>query len=131
MAMSILRRYPWKLCLIKYEWNINFFVPLNCLFIIVVSCFLKRNWETQGNRNFSRQKKSGIFHIFDQIISRVKLYIWHCHLCLEGSLENTRTVHLKNEEYKKDETFRKRELKCYRCYSLQTKSHILTKNSFR
>ena len=33
MTMPDLQRYPWKLCLIKYELDINVFVSLNCLFL--------------------------------------------------------------------------------------------------
>ena len=34
--MSDLQRYPKKLCLIKYELDINVFVSLNCLFLFEV-----------------------------------------------------------------------------------------------
>ena len=32
MVMTDLQRYPWKLCLIKYELDINVFVSSSCLF---------------------------------------------------------------------------------------------------
>ena len=45
MTMPDLQRYPWKLCLIKYELDINVFVSLNCLFLCKSDLRIACLWE--------------------------------------------------------------------------------------
>ena len=61
-----LQRYPWNLCLTKYEDN-NVFVSIKCLFsfshllIKSESLFKNSNGETRRNKHFSSQKNDNIF----------------------------------------------------------------------
>ena len=72
--MHDLQRYPWKLCLIKHELDINVFFCLNCLFSFLWESNL-RNACLQERM----QKTGGIFQIFGQIkSSRIPLQIGHC-----------------------------------------------------
>ena len=85
-----------KLCLIKYELDINVLVSLNCLFsfvgsllkLLTHSLFIRNNGENHRNKHFSSQKNDAIFRIFDQIkVSRLPLQVRHCNLCMEGHLK--------------------------------------------
>ena len=66
MAMHDLEKYPLKLCLFKYEWDIHVF-----LFIFIFCLLLlSNNGEIHRNKHFLSLKN----HIFDQIkVSMVPL----------------------------------------------------------
>ena len=65
----------WKLCLIKYELNINVFVSLHFFHLrFLRESDLRSFRKTRKNKYFSSQKNDKIFHIFDQIkVLRVQL----------------------------------------------------------
>jgi len=94
MGMPGLQRYNWNLCLIKYELDINVFVPINCSFSFSVSLrkwlahflFIRNNGESQKNINFSSQKtkvsstcsrhcKSGLAIFLWRIINDKNVYL--------------------------------------------------------
>ena len=81
--MSDLQRYPKKLCLIKYELDINVFVSLNCLFLFEVG---KKLTEINTFRVKKKLIVSSKSLIRDKV-SMVPLKIVHFHLCMEGHLE--------------------------------------------
>ena len=67
--MPVLQWYPWKLCLIKYESDINELVSYNFL-----------NGEIYWNKNDLCQKNDGIFHILIRL--RFRENRWHAFFAL-------------------------------------------------
>ena len=88
--MSYSQLYPWKLCLIKYELDINvykfqtwLYFQLWFLFRLGISSSGKqRNYH---NLNLLNLENYNVFNIIDQITTLwVPLLIRHCHLCMNG-----------------------------------------------
>ena len=88
VAMPDSQRYPLKLCMIKYELEINFYNLEELLFSIVHLYCRKTIRNFENEKLLNREKKDNISLIIDQLkVLRLLLRIPHSHICMEGHLK--------------------------------------------
>ena len=101
MVMPDSRRYPLKLCLIKYELDINIYNSEKLSFSIILSlqkrlvhfyirtkCRYFQTLTLYMNLYWTYKTTICLLHYITQIkVSMVVLWIGHCHLCAEGNMK--------------------------------------------